>query len=266
MTVDEITALSTDILTQYYENNIQPFFDHCHLDVLWMGPAQNQIIRTKKALVELFEKENNNLHFKIYDLTATSFHISANCTEVLLTYFVDTFWPNGDSNRIYQRITMTWEIKKNQALIRVCHISNPIDYDERDSIYPIHYMERHSHMTMYLESTEKLSFKGVNKAILCTNSEQILYMESIGNHTQIHMASQTFECTERLSVINKRINKGFLRCHTSYLVNPLYVQSIERFALTMTDGKKIPVPEKKYTDIKAILLKNNADLFCKKKL
>ena len=35
-----------------------------------------------------------------------------------------------------------------------------------------------------------------------------------------------------------------------------FVKSIERFSLTMTNGKKIPVPEKKYTAVKAMLLKN----------
>ena len=255
MTVSEITSLSSYLLTQYYDNNTTPFFEHCHDDILWLGPAQKQIILSKKALLESFEKENNQLQFKVYDLTTTPFYISANCTEVLLTFVVDTFWPNGDSNRVYQRITLTWEIHKDKALIRVCHISNPIDYDNRDSIYPTHYLETHAQMTLYREDSKKLSFKGKNKSILYTNTEQILYMESIGNHTVIHIASQTFECTERLSAIAKRIENGLLRCHASYLVNPLYVESIERFALTMTDGKKIPVPEKKYTAVKAELFK-----------
>ncbi len=256
MTVEEITKLSTDILIHYYDNNIQPFLDHCHRDILWMGPAKPQMIRTKKALVDSFAREDNQLQFKVYDLTAMPFHISANCTEVLLTFVVDTFWPDGKNFRVYQRITLTWEIKRNIPRIRVCHISNPIDYDSRDSIYPIHYPESHSYMILYRESSEKLAFKGKNQSILYTSPEQILYMESIGNHTLIHMFSKVFECIDRLSAIDERLKDdfGFLRCHASYLVNPLYVESIERFALTMADGKKLPIPEKKYTVVKASLL------------
>lgn len=255
MTVNEITDLTVSLLTRYYDNDIQPFLDHCHEDILWLGPAMKQVIRTKSALVEAFSQEEQQLYFKVYDLTATPLHICSNCTEVLLTFVVDTFWPDGSSNRVYQRIDFTWEIKKDLARIRVCHISNPIDYDDRDSIYPVHYLENHSHMTLYVDSSEKLSFSGKNRTTLYTSPEQILYMESMGNHTLIHLLSQTFECTKRLSEISKKIKKGFLRCHASYLVNPLYVKSIERFALTMTDGRKIPVPEKKYTAVKAELLK-----------
>lgn len=254
MTVREITNLSTNILIQYYKNNTQPFFDSCHEDILWMGPAKRQIIRSKKALLETFEKEKHQLQFKVYDLTATPFYISANCTEVLLTFLVDTFWPNGDSNRVYQRITLTWEIKKNITKIRVCHISNPIDYDEKDNIYPIHYLDNYSQMTLYRNSSKRISFNGVNKSILYTSPEKILYIESIGNHTNIHMTSKVFECTQRLSKINKKIANEFVRCHSGYLVNPLYVQSIERFALIMSDGRRIPIPEKKYTAVKAELL------------
>ena len=256
MTIHEIAALSSELLTQYYANNTQPFFDYCHADILWIGPAVKQVIHTKKALVEAFEEEeDHSLRFKVYDLTATPLRISNNCIEVLLTYIVDTIWPNGDSNRIYQRITLTWDIKKDLARIRVCHISNPIDYDGKDFIYPVHFMENHSQMTISVESSEKLSFKGKMGEILYTSPEQILYMESIGNHTLIHLSSQSFECTERLSAISKRLNQYFLRCHASYLVNTLYVQSVERFALTLTSGEKIPIPEKKYTSVKAMLLK-----------
>lgn len=256
MTINDITELTVSLLTRYYDNDIQPFLDHCHDDILWLGPAKEQMIRTKKALIEAFEKEEHQLKFKVYDLTAMPLYISANCTEVLLTFIVDTFWPDGSTNRVYQRINFTQEIKKDTASIRVCNISNPIDYDKRDTIYPVHYLESHPHMTLYMDSDKKLFFKGKDKSILYTNPEQIIYMESIGNHTNIHMDSQIFECTERLSSINKRITDGFLRCHSGYLVNPLYVKSIERFSLTMADGKKIPVPEKKYTTVKAMLLKS----------
>ena len=254
MTTTELAELSASLLTRYYENDVQPFFDYCHDDVLWLGPAHNQMLRTKKVLVAAFEQERSPLRFAVYNLTATPFRISANCTEVLLTFVVDTFWPDGSSNRVHQRATLTWDVRKDQALIRVCHVSNAIDYDARDFIYPVHYLESHSVMTLYTEPSQKLHFTGKNRSILYTSPEQILYMESAGNHTIIHLLSEDFECIERLSSIAKRLDGTLLRSHASYLVNPNYVQSIERFSLTMTDGSKLPVPEKKYTAIKKSIL------------
>ena len=51
MTVNEITALTVNLLIHYYENDIQPFLDHCHKDILWLGPAKKQVIRTKAAYI-----------------------------------------------------------------------------------------------------------------------------------------------------------------------------------------------------------------------
>ena len=79
-------------------------------------------------------------------------------------------------------------------------------------------------------------------------------MESARNYTRIHLFSQVFECNKRLSAVVKQLPEGFIRCHASYLVNPKYVQSIVRFALIMTDGRRIPIHEKKCTKVKAELL------------
>lgn len=38
-----------------------------------------------------------------------------------------------------------------------------------------------------------------------------------------------------------------IRAHASYLINPVYVHSVQRFQVTLTDGAAIPIPEKKYT-------------------
>ena len=55
----------------------------------------------------------------------------------------------------------------------------------------------------------------------------------------------------------KRIKDKLIRCHSSYIVNPIHVTSIGRFYLIMSDDKRIPIPEKKYTKIKAALLKKS---------
>ena len=55
-------------------------------------------------------------------------------------------------------------------------------------------------------------------------------------------------------LLEKRFPDYFLRCHQSYLINPDFASSIERFKLTMSDGFVIPIPEKKYTQVKRLLL------------
>ena len=45
-------GFSADIITRYYNNEIEPFLAACHPDVLWIGPANTQIIRTRETLIK----------------------------------------------------------------------------------------------------------------------------------------------------------------------------------------------------------------------
>ena len=254
MNNSELTKLTADIVTQYYDNHIEPFLESCHDEILWIGPAKGQLIQSKAALLEAFSKEEHKLRFSVQDMTATTTSLSKHFATVLLSFFVSTYWPDGTSGSVYQRATLTWELLKDKPMIRVCHISNAIDYDARDTIYPIHYPETHDHMTLFGTATDRIHFSGTEKSIFYTTADQIIFIESSGAHTLIHTTSQVYECTERLTAVAAKISKNFLRCHESYLINPAHVSSIERFRLTMTDGSIIPIPEKKYTAVKASLL------------
>ena len=51
----------------------------------------------------------------------------------------------------------------------------------------------------------------------------------------------------------------FVRIHSGYLLNPAYVRNIRRFAVTLSDGIELPIPEKKYTQIKKLLLNEDTE-------
>lgn len=50
---------SADILTKYYNNEIDSFLNACHEDILWIDPAEKHVIRTRKALVDAFSQEEH---------------------------------------------------------------------------------------------------------------------------------------------------------------------------------------------------------------
>lgn len=45
MTANDLIYKSIYIITEYYNNNLQPYFDNISEDVLWIGPAERQEIR-----------------------------------------------------------------------------------------------------------------------------------------------------------------------------------------------------------------------------
>ena len=65
MQIQELADYTAQILLEYYENKIQPFLDACDEDVLWIGPAVGQVIRTREALVAAFAAEKHELRFAV---------------------------------------------------------------------------------------------------------------------------------------------------------------------------------------------------------
>lgn len=253
MTTQALLQLSADIITRYYNNEIEPFLAACHPDVLWIGPANTQIIRTRETLIETFAEEHHNLRFEMHDLvTVPLMTPSSKVLEVLLFYDVDTIWPDNSMQRVKQRVQLSWVVEGGQPFIRVCHVSNALDYDDRDVIYPVHYGEDRVRVAVLSgeDRAPRIVLKGANKAMLYLRPAYIDYLETSGMHTYIHTQNDIRESTERLTAIDKRYPGLFLRCHESYLVNPDRVTEITRFHLTLINGTTLPIPEKKYTTVK----------------
>ena len=252
----DIADLTAKLLVEYYDNNIEPFLNTCHEDVLWIGPAQGQTIRGQKALREAFAAETQDLRFAVHDLVVLPLYTgSSRVFEVVLMFMVDTFWPDGRSNRVDQRISFTWVTQDGQPRIRLCHISDAIGYDSRDNIYPVHYLDSYENPEpATMNKTDRLFFRGTNKAVFYLDLENVLYAESAGNHTILHTVDHSFESVETLTSIGRRYGRNFLRCHESYLVNPKHVLEVRRFKLRLSDGTQLPVPEKKFTAVRAQLV------------
>ena len=253
MTTQALLQLSADIITRYYNNEIEPFLAACHPDVLWIGPANTQIIRTRETLIETFAEEHHNLRFEMHDLVTVPLMTPSNkVLEVLLFYDVDTICPDNSMQRVKQRVQLSWVVESGQPFIRVCHVSNALDYDDRDVIYPVHYGEDRVRVAVLSgeDRAPRIVLKGANKAMLYLRPAYIDYLETSGMHTYIHTQNDIRESTERLTAIDKRYPGLFLRCHESYLVNPDRVTEITRFHLTLINGTTLPIPEKKYTAVK----------------
>ena len=69
MNIQKIGDRTAELLNLYYNNEIEPFLNSCHEDVLWIGPADKQVIRGRKNLVDAFHAEKHELKFSLNNLT-----------------------------------------------------------------------------------------------------------------------------------------------------------------------------------------------------
>lgn len=78
------TALdkSIYIITEYYKNNLNPYFESLADDVLWLGPAEKQEIRGKENIIKAFSSDKHELTFSMGSIKSTSIEINKKAVEV----------------------------------------------------------------------------------------------------------------------------------------------------------------------------------------
>ncbi len=77
--------------------------------------------------------------------------------------------------------------------------------------------------------------------------KDILYMEGERNYSYIHCSNGRKELVSKtLSNLEELLeDKGFFRCHKSYLVNAMSIESIKNSSLLLFDHKEIPIARRK---------------------
>ena len=260
-----ISRLSADIILAYYDNNVDPFLDNVDEDVLWYGPAEGQFIRGRQAMIDAWAAEGQPLSFSVRNIGTTSVSRGTSLTVVVVTYCVITHYPSGNDIPIDQRITFTWCERYSRdergkristPRILVCDITNPHPKSEEDQIYPVHFEQVYSNFTAAPALGERLRFRGMGNNEYFILASMVVWGESCGNGQRsiLHLLDgKTVEVTVSIREITAEHPDLFLRCHRSYLVNPLHVTCVDRFSVTMRDGAKLPVPEKSYTAFKRAL-------------
>lgn len=84
--------------------------------------------------------------------------------------------------------------------------------------------------------------------------DDLLYVEAMRNHILWHCNDGVIESAGPLKNIEDNLSDNFVKVHRSYIVNVNFVKNVQRCHATMTNGDIIPIPYKKYVDIKKKLL------------
>ncbi len=95
----------------------------------------------------------------------------------------------------------------------------------------------------------------VTEVIYNMQENEILYIEAMGDHILWHCRNTIIESADSLKNAEVKLSKDFIRVHRSYVVNKRVVTSIQRCSATIINGDIVPIPYKKYVNIKNELLK-----------
>lgn len=259
-----LIARSIYIITEYYQNNLQPYYENLAEDVMWIGPAEGQELRGRENIIATFSAEQHALRFEMGIIRSSYVMPHRGVYEILLEYEIHTLYPSGNVDVHRQRLHYTWSerrvrtTKGNEHIweITMLHISNAWQYDKRDRIYPTHYENMGVPARLSGRMTRYLVVKDEFGQFCRIPTDRLLYIETIKRSSKLRVHTDTEEIviSGSLPQLEQEWSEDLLRIHASYMVNPNAVSKIERFGITLTDGTRLPVPEKKYTQVKRRIL------------
>ena len=261
MNLRKISELSADLIIRYYENDYMPFLLCMDEEALWYGPAEGQFLRGRQTMIDTWKKEDHSLAFTLGNLQTEVVSSHPSFCDVILLFTVVTHYPDGHDLSVLQRILLTWcertrgdsGAKRREQSILCCHIANLHAKSEDDVIYA-----KEAHPVLISGNSmphrsDFIHFHSSDKSEHYFHSDTVTYIESDSakKHCVIHAKTGDVTVQAGIGDIERRFPGLFVRCHQSYLVNPNYIRTIRRFTVTLADGTKLPVPEKKYTAFRA---------------
>ncbi len=103
----------------------------------------------------------------------------------------------------------------------------------------------------------KLTFHTEDRILLLTPSE-IWFAEAQGHYSLLCTSHGSYLLRHSITELSKTLEgqKGFVRCHRSYLVNLRHISAITRNEIVMDDSKTLPISRSAYQMVNEAFLKN----------
>ncbi len=186
----------------------------------------------------------------------------ASCT-ICGRYLVQTSTEADYFLQAEQRCTFVWELISDTPKIRHMHISNPMGElkiaDGSRFVNEIGQMAK-----KYLE--EKIQDLTGSQIVVPRRDggtiflllRDILYAEARLRYCEVSLENgEQITLNMSLTEFAKLTDDYFVKVHRSYLVNIRHVSTICPYEITMQNGLRIPVPQKKYTAVRQMLMKRH---------
>ncbi len=261
--LENIIQLSQECLAHFWRMDVEYVIQYFAKDIFWIGSAQDQFTEGYEETVKDFR--NIMEEIKPCHLSQQEFYVAQNvknaCT-IVGRYLTTTNDDVGYFLQVQQRCTFVWELVKGVPILKHCHISNPMG--ELKLAEGEKFVNAIGEMTKKYWET-RFSDTGETKRILVTDTQdvihfllpsEVLYVTANRRNSVIYTTTgEAIQARMSITDFLKAAGEGFSSVHRSHVLNNVYISSIQKYKVIMTDGKSIPIPEKRYKEIREKLIK-----------
>lgn len=261
----EALRLTEECLSRYWQLDIDFILSYCHEDVMWTGALQSEFMEGKEAMTKDLQALKGEI--KRCHLTMQEFLVVQNTGNVCTIagrYLVTTDETEEYFIQAQQRCTCVWELLDGKLQIRHIHVSNPIGemkvaegeiFVNQMGRMAKKYLLKHLHD---LQDKDKLAVADMEDHIHFLSYPDILYVTACGrNCTIVTRSLGKLEAHMSITEVLKAAGERLTPVHRSYAVNNQHISSVRRYEVVMTNGDIIPLPVKRYKELREILLREH---------
>lgn len=253
--------LTHKCLCHYWQLDYQFVLDYCASDVIWIGSRQDEFILGFDETKADFEENIKDL--QPCHLINAEFHAIASSSKLCAVtgrYLVTTDNNAAFFLQVQQRCSFVWEKTDNGLKIKHIHVSNPmgeLKLAENETFPTTIGKMAHQYMLNHLKRTKDnttLIANGDGGSLHFLQLSEILYVSALGKDAVVNTVQGKIFVKSSITNLATQAPNSLVSIHRSYLVNPAYVSSIERYSVTITNGDKLPVPAKRFNELRETLL------------
>lgn len=260
-TLNEIIGLTQECITRFWQFDVEYAISYFDEDVLWIGSAQSQFMVGYEEAVADFrgiKKELVPCHLLRQEFSVVQ--NAGNACTVVGRYLTTTDDSVGYFLQVQQRCTFTWELIDGKPKIKHIHISNPmgeLQLAEGEKV-----PNALGQMSKKYWEYRLTAAQDKNRIVVPDKSEvthflmpsEIVYVTANRKTCMIHtLSGRTIDARMSITDFLSKISGGFSSVHRSHVVNDNYIARIQQYEVVMADGSVIPIPVKKYTEIRDTL-------------
>lgn len=254
---EELPALLEHCIRRYYQKDYAPMLNRLAKDCVWIG-AGNMLFFGRDALLPALEVE---LEGPTYTMREQSFWLLAtgDPNSALVMGIFDLY--SGASEHMlcatHQRVTAFCRLIEGRWLCQHLHSSNEWGELVGDEIFPYEVStQTYQYVQRIVKTAQRLAPQHPRIVLRLDGSEQIVdtgaiaYVEARRKECVVRLGDDELSVKMSISELERDLPAGFVRVHRSYVVNADHVRSIERYQVTLDNGRAIPVSIKRYDTVR----------------
>lgn len=254
--------LTQECLTRYWQLDCEFALGLCDDDVTWVGSLQSQFMEGIDAVTQDLRASMREL--KPCHLVAQEFIVAQNCGNACTVtgrYLTTTDDEVEYFLQVQQRCTFVWEKTDSALKVKHMHVSNPMgELKVAEGEMFVNALGEHAYRYLVDHARSK---KDTRRLVVADDEgrtfflalSEIVSVAARGRHCAIR-TTQGREIRARIGIAEfaEFAGERFASVHRSYSVNSAYVSCVQRYEVVMLDGSVVPIPQKRYREVRETLM------------